>query len=65
MCIENGKCKISDAKMNATRGCRKQKYDCETIGYGGKEFSYFLKQIKKAQCSVNSCNARIEKLWNV
>lgn len=56
--MENGKCKISDAKMNATRGCREQKYDCGIIAYMKEEnFRIFFEQIKKAQCSVNSCNA--------
>lgn len=48
MCIENGKCKISDAKMNTTRGCREQKYDCGTIAYMKEgNFHIFLNKLKK------------------
>lgn len=48
MCMENGKCKISDAKMNATRGYREQKYDCGTIANMKEEnFRIFLNKLKK------------------
>lgn len=40
-----------NGKYQSLTRCREQKYDCdvgnETIGYGEREFSYFLERIKK------------------